>query len=379
MSSNESTVLAYHLTKSGGDRLRQMVASAPRARLIELVASSEEFERKAVQVQPDILLVEFDSQAGGLADLLGRLRRSLPASSLVVQGESQEPEVILSAMRLGAREYLPASDGERKFSEAVNRLWSETAASAQPAGSLLSLMGVKGGVGTSSLVLSLAWIASQKLGVRTALIDLDLAKGDLASLLDRDARRGLAQVVEDFDRLDSLLLDSLLAEVEPGLRFMAAPGDAVLAEEIKGIHVERTLEHLQANHELVLADLPPRLDESGLAALDRSDLVLLVSEPTVLGLKALRRMLDLCEGLGHGQDKIKVVINRFGAKQCVPAREVEKVINAQPLAYLPNDSATLMQAANTGVPAPRDWPRSKWCKEVAKLAGPLVAAHGGGK
>ncbi len=377
MSSKELQVLAHNLTRGGGDRLRQMVSAAPRARLIEVVASSEDFERKAVQIKPDIFLVEFDVEAAGLADLLGRLRRSAPESALVVMGESTEPEVILAAMRLGAREYLPAANQDRDFAEAVSRLWSGTAAAARPAGHLLSVMGVKGGVGTSSLVLSLAWIASQNLGVRAALIDLDLVKGDLASLLDREARRSLAQVVEDFDRLDNLLMDSLLGEVAPGLRFMAAPGDAVMAEEIKGLHVERTLEHLQDNHELVLADLPPRLDESGLAALDRSDLVLLVSEPTVLGLKALRRMLELCKSLGHGKDKTKVVVNRYGAKQCVTAKEVEKVIDAQPLAYLPNDSATLMQAANSGVPAVRDWPRSKWSKEVAKLAGPLVATFGG--
>ncbi|MEW5912098.1 MAG: cellulose synthase operon protein YhjQ/BcsQ [Thermodesulfobacteriota bacterium] len=376
MHSKKTQVLAYQLTRAGGERLRQMVAASPRAQLAGLVASAEEFERKAVQVQPEIMLVEYDPESPGLQDMLGRLRRSVPGGSVVAYAQSQDPEVILRAMRLGVREYLPASAEDQQFNDAVQRLWRESAAG-HAAGRLLAVMGVKGGVGTSSLVLSLAWIASQELGSRVALIDLDLAKGDLASLLDLPVRRSLAQVAEDYKRLDSLLMDSLLHEVAPGLRFLAAPGDAVVAEEIKAPHVERALEHLQENHSLVLADLPPRMEEAGLATLDRAEMVLLVTEPTVLGLKAARRMLELGRSLGHHNGKLKVVINRYGAKQCVPAREVERVLADRPLAYLPNDSVTLMQAANAGRPAARDWPRSKWSRETARLARLLLDGQGG--
>lgn len=378
MSNNDPQVLAYHLTRQGGERLRQLVTGAPKANLLGLESAAEEFERKALQLQPEVLLVEFDPDETGISELLGRLRRGAPRAAMVAWANNLSPEAILLAMRLGVREYLPSQADEAAFAEALQRLLASTAPSDQQ-GTLLGVMGAKGGVGASSLALSLAWVASQNLGARVALVDLDLAGGDLAALLDIEPTRGMLQVVEDFERLDSLLMDSLMVDAAPGLRLLASPGDAVAAEEIKGSHVERALDLALAEHALVVADLPSRVDEASLAALDRAKLLLLVTEPTVLGLKAAQRSLELCRNLGREKEEVALVVNRHGAKQCLPAKEVARVMKLDPLAVLPNDSSVLMAAANAGSPPVRDWPRSKWSKSVAALAKDLFSGNGDGK
>ena len=81
VSNNDPQVLAYHLTRQGGERLRQLVAGAPKANLLGLESAVEEFERKALQLQPEVLLVEFDPDEKGISELLGRLRRGGPAGS----------------------------------------------------------------------------------------------------------------------------------------------------------------------------------------------------------------------------------------------------------------------------------------------------------
>ena len=378
MSNNDPQVLAYHLTRQGGERLRQLVTGAPKANFLGLESAAEEFERKALQLQPEVLLVEFDPDEKGVSEILGRLRRGAPRAAMVAWANNLSPEAILLAMRLGVREYLPSQADGAAFAEALQRLLASTAPSDRQ-GTLLGVMGAKGGVGASSLALSLAWVASQSLGARVALVDLDLAGGDLAALLDIEPTRSMLHLAEEFERLDSLLMDSLMVDAAPGLRLLASPGDAVAAEEIKGSHVERALDLALAEHALVVADLPSRVDEAGLAALDRAKLLLLVTEPTVLGLKAARRSLELCRNLGREKDEVALVINRHGAKQCLPAKEVSRVLKLEPLAVLPNDSPVLMAAANAGSPPVRDWPRSKWSKAVAALAKELFSGNGGGK
>lgn len=379
MSSAGPQILAYHLSKQGAERLRQMVAAAPLGSLLGVESAAEVFERKAVQLQPEVLLVEFDPHEAGLDELLSRLRRHVPRGLVVAWAQSMSPEAILLAMRMGVREYLPAEADGACFGEALQRLLAGAGQGEQLHGHLLGVMGAKGGVGASSLALSLAWVASQSTSARVALVDLDLASGDLAALLDLEPRRSLLQVADQFERLDGLLMDSLLAEAAPGLRLLAAPGDAVAAEEIKGQHVERALSLLLAGHSLVVADLPSRVDEACLAALDRAELLLLVTEPTVLGLRAAQRTLELCRNLGRADGSVKVVVNRAGAKQCVSARDVERVLKVKPLAMLPNDSAVLMGAANAGRPAVRGWPRAKWSKAVAGLAAGLFRGNGSGQ
>ncbi|MCF8041344.1 MAG: P-loop NTPase [Desulfarculaceae bacterium] len=378
MSNNDPQVLAYHLTRSGGERLRQLVAGAPKATLLGMESAAEEFERKALQLQPEVLLVEFDPDETGISELLGRLRRGAPRASLVAWAHNLSSEAILLAMRLGVREYLPSQADGAAFAEALQRLLASTAQGDQQ-GTLLGVMGVKGGVGASSLALSLAWVASQSLGARVAMLDLDLAGGDLASLLDIEPTRSMVHVAEEFERLDSLLMDSLMVDAAPGLRLLASPGDAVAAEEIKGAHVEKALDLALAEYALVVVDLPSRVDEASLAALDRAKLLLLVTEPTVLGLKAAQRSLELCRNLGREKDEVALVVNRHGAKQCLPAKEVARVLKLDPLAVLPNDSQVLMAAANAGRPPVRDWPRSKWSKSVATLAKELFSGNGDGK
>lgn len=378
MSNNDPQILAYHLTRQGGERLRQLVSGAPQAKLLGLESAVEEFERKALQLQPEVLLVEFDPEEAGLSELLARLRRGAHRASLVAWSHNLSSEAILLAMRLGVREYLPSQADGPAFADALQRLMASSAPSDQQ-GTLLGVMGVKGGVGASSLALSLAWVASQSMGARVALVDLDLAGGDLAALLDIEPTRSMLHVVEEFERLDSLLMDSLMVDAAPGLRLLASPGDAVAAEEIKGPHVERALELALSEHALVVADLPSRVDEASLAALDRAKLLLLVTEPTVLGLKAARRALELCHNLGREKDEVALVINRHGAKQCLSAKEVARVLKMDPLAVLPNESLVLMAAANAGRPPVRDWPRSKWSKSVAALAKELFSGNGDGK
>ncbi|MCB2226860.1 MAG: P-loop NTPase [Desulfarculaceae bacterium] len=376
MSSQDPQILALHLSKPGGERLRAMVQGASLGNLLGLESAAEEFERKAVQLQPEVMLVEFNPDEAGMSEMLTRLRRHVPRGSVVAWAQTLAPEAILLAMRLGVREYLPTEADGSSLAEAVQRLMASQGAGEQAQGHLLGVMGVKGGVGTSSLALSLAWVASQSTSARVALVDLDLASGDLAALVDLEPTRTMLHVAEEYERLDSLLMDSFLAEVAPGLRLLAAPGDAVTAEEVKGSHVERALGFLLADHSLVVADLPPRVDEACLAALDRAKLLLLVTEPTILGLRAAKRALELCRSLGREDDSLGLVINRAGSKQSVSAKEVEHVLKVKPLAVLPNETPVLLEAANSGRPAARHWPRAKWSKAVSAMVTDLFSGNG---
>ena len=368
MSANESTVLAWHQSRRGSERLKEMVANSPLARLVGLEASGEEFERKAVAIKPDILLVEVGGGLNGAGDLLQRLKRNLPRASMVAVAETREPDQILSAMRVGVQEWLVEPVADNAFNDAVLRLSRQAQMAGKPAGRAISVMGVKGGVGVSSIALSLAWALSRQMGRRVALADLDLYNGDLAHMLDLKPERDVSDVAANFDRLDSVLMDSLLNEISPNLRFLAAPSDPVAAEEINAAQMERALDHLMDEHQVVVLDLPSRLDEVSLMALDHSHLVLLILEPTLVGLRGVRRFNDLAERLWPGSDKMRLVVNRMGAKGCLAKSDLQKALGTAPAAYLPNDTRTVMEAANAGRPALRDQPRAKWSKCIRKLA-----------
>ncbi len=379
MENSDSKVLAWHLTRQGAEQMREVVSAAPMTRLVGLESSPEGFERKAFQLQPDILLVEYVSDQAGLAEVLERLRRSTPRAAVVALSASRDAQDILRAMRLGVREYLIEPLTVQAWSEAVQRLRRQVQASHRPSGRLLGVMGVKGGVGTSHLAINLAWVLSQNHGRHVALADLNLAGGELAFLLDLTPSRDMIDVARHFERIDALFFDGLMTEVAPGLRLLAAPSDLVAAEEINPEHVSAALDHLLGAHDVVIVDLPNLLTETSLLAWDRCELVFLVLEPTLVGLKAAQRLLSLSERLGHDAHKLAPVVNRADAKGSVPAGELKRVLNRKIVAWLPNDSKAIMASGNVGRPVLRESPRSGWSKGVVSLTERLVKAWEDGK
>ena len=375
MESFEPKVLALYLTRHGAEKMKEMVSLSPVAGLVGMESSTYEFERKAIQLHPDILFIEYDPAFPGLMDLIERLTRSLPKGVVVAYASSTEPEAIVKAMRVGVREFLSGSDSPDSFNEAVLRLGRQFSPGRQRAGRLLAVVGTKGGVGSSTLTLNLAWAISQRHGRRVALVDFDRSGGDLAFMLDVEPKRDLFDVSSNFERLDTAMMDSFLSEVSPGLHLLAAPKDQVAAEWITPEHLGRALDHLTMSHELVVMDTSCRLDEQTLLALDRSELILLVIEPTMVGLRSGRRILNLFDQLGYNQNKIALAVNRYNAKGAVKTKDVATALGQPVSAWLPNDPLAVRSISNIGRPVLKEEPKAPWSRAVLKLTEALVRSY----
>jgi pilus assembly protein CpaE len=369
MASGKNTqVLGLKLSKKGGELIQKLTASNELLELLEVESSQEEFERRAMSVRPGLMVIEYRPNISALVDLLERLRVALPGCPVVALAKSKEPDEIIQAMRLGVREYLvigPELLGT--FAEAVLRLKQPTTAD-EPTGRIIGLMGAKGGVGTSSIAANLAWGLSQVHAQRVALVDLDLYGGNQAFLLDLEPERDFSDVAREFDRMDQVLLDSFMVEVAPGLRMLGAPEDPSEAEVVTSEHVLTVLDELAKTHAYVICDMGDGLEESTLAAMDRAEQILLVLEPTLVGIKAALRTSILSQRLGHDAEKTQFIVNRSNARRAIRAGEVNSTLGRSPMAYLPNDYPTLTEASNIGRPALRVKPKCPWSKSLLGLA-----------
>jgi pilus assembly protein CpaE len=378
-SGNKTQVLGLKLSKKGGELIQKLTASNELLELLEVESSLEEFERRAMSVRPGLMVIEYRSNLPALVDLLERLRVQLPSSPVVALSKGKDPDEIIQAMRLGVREFLVIGpELLASFSEAVLRLKQPTAAD-EPTGRIIGIMGAKGGVGTSSIAVNLAWGLSQVHAQRVALVDLDLYGGNQAFLLDMEPERDFSDVAREFDRLDQVLLDSFMVEVAPALRMLGAPEDPSEAEVITSEHVLTVLDELAKTHAYVLCDLGDGLEESTLAAMDRSEKILLVLEPTLVGVKAALRTALLSQRLGHDEDKTQFIVNRANARRAVRAGEINGALGRNALAFLPNDYPTLTEASNIGRPVLRFKPKCPWAKSLMKTAKGLHEVRKGAK
>ena len=88
--------------------------------------------------------------------------------------------------------------------------------------SLAAVIGVRGGVGASTVASSLAWLMGDKAGRSTALLDLDVHFGTGALSLDLEPGRGLTDAIENPSRIDGLFIERAMVRANDKLCVLSA-------------------------------------------------------------------------------------------------------------------------------------------------------------
>ncbi|MCB1369749.1 MAG: hypothetical protein KDJ83_02570, partial [Rhodobacteraceae bacterium] len=110
-------------------------------------------------------------------------------SQVMVLGSVNDVNYFRRIMRTGARDYLVKPIDADMLGEIFVRLeQSSDGITAQ--GRVVGFLGCRGGVGTTTLAINTAWIMSEKLSRRTALVDMDIYAGSIALSLDIEPTRG---------------------------------------------------------------------------------------------------------------------------------------------------------------------------------------------
>src|SRR5258707_2330050 len=84
-------------------------------------------------------------------------------------------------------------------------------------GKIVSFIGARGGVGTTTLAGNLTWHLANRQSRRVALVDLDLQHGDCSLLFNVENTPGFREALANPLRLDALLLDRIMTQVSERL------------------------------------------------------------------------------------------------------------------------------------------------------------------
>ena len=84
------------------------------------------------------------------------------------------------------------------------------------------VIGVRGGVGASTISSSLAWMMGDKAGRSSALLDLDVHFGTGALSLDLEPGRGLTDAIENPSRIDGLFIERAMVRANDKLCVLSA-------------------------------------------------------------------------------------------------------------------------------------------------------------
>lgn len=307
---------------------------------------------------------------------------SLAGTSVVLVAEHPDALLFRRAMRAGVTDVVAADEAIDEIVAVVRRaiLLAEKNRSASMAdeepsgesGRVITVFSTKGGVGKTVLATNLAVAIASDTGKRVALVDLDLEFGDVGIMLGIRPQHTIFDAAQAIDRLDAAMLAGYMEDHSSGIRVLLAPTRPEDAESVSSTRVGQIIDLVRSEYDYVVIDTCPSFSETLLAALDRTDELLVVTMMDVASIKNTRISLQKLRQLGYDKGQIRLVLNRSDSKVLLAASEVEDAIGGKISAHIPSDRI-VPRSVNKGVPVVIEAPRTEVAKSMVAIARRAVA------
>ncbi|GAB3628026.1 flp pilus assembly protein, ATPase CpaE [Pandoraea terrae] len=314
----------------------------------------------------DLLIVDGVRMAQQDFDTLSALTARHADLTCMLLAPSPSADLLIQAMRAGVRDVQPWPGDPLALRNAVDGA-ARKVHSTRREGRVISFVSCKGGSGTSFLAANLGFAASVA-GKRTLLIDLNQQFGEAAFLVSEVTPPAtLAEVSTQIDRLDPAFLEACLTHISNSFDVLAGAADPAKAKEVKAEHLQRILNLVRHEYDLIIFDIGQSLSNVSIVALDQSECIFSVLQLSVPYLRGGRRLLDIFRSLGYRADKVRVVVNRYEKKGAVGLPELEKALGLRVASVIPEDGASVSASVNQGVPILRLAKSSGVAKGLSEL------------
>ena len=303
------------------------------------------------QATPKILIVDVSGEERPLS-ALGDLANTVePDVCVLVIGEIDHVDFYREVTRsMGASEYL----AKPLTRDAVTRhfggfLGGQVRQGQDVAlgGRAVSVTGVRGGVGATTIAVNLAWNLGVAMHRHTVLVDPDIHLGAAAFLLNVQPGVGLRMALETPERIDALLAERAAQPAADRLHILASEEKpSVIANHAPGA-AATLVEALRRRYNFIIADVPFAPVPLYHDLLDLVDQRVLVMEPTLAAVRDTVRLMTLQKGPRQDQRAV-IVLNRVGLPGGLTRRQVEDALKMKVDIAIPDQPRQVGNAATLG-------------------------------
>lgn len=313
---------------------------------------SEAFKKIANYQGKSILLADLSTYKAKKLDLILKITKECKNCKVLALSDNPSVDLIIEIMRAGAKEFVPIPIIKSEFFESLNKLLAEFNETKKTNNcKIISIFSNKGGIGKTSLATNLALELSKITKENIALIDLNFQMGDITTFLDLKPSFNISYMLENLDKInETFLLSTLERYKKTSLYVLADPPYFKQADNIQPRQITKLFKTLKETFSYIIVDAEASFEGKNIAALDNSDLVLLVSVANLPALRNTQRCLELFEKLGYDKEKVKIVVNRYMENDEIKETDVEKVLSKKIYWKIPNNYFAIMTAINKGIP-----------------------------
>lgn len=359
--------------------LKGMIQEIPGLELEATAPTSSQLREYADRFEPELIFVHEKLGPDPALSLVSELSISHPASAVILLSSERSPSTVIAALEKGAKNVIAYPFAYEDFNGRVNSAldWSRqmhqvingaTQAAQNSRGKIMALAGAKGGVGTTTLAIHLAIsYATDNPGLRVCVVDLDIEKGDVSSVLDVRQNVSIANLSVVYRDLSASTVKDAVVEHESGIYLLLAPNDVRASEDVTPEALRTILSLLRQVFNVVIVDAGGYVSPAQATALEVADSTLVVTTGDVLAIRTMKKRMAAWENLGVvGERELKVLVNKVDRGSSFPVESVEKLTTARVLEEnIPLTSRTIEPALVSR--DPRTIQDENWWKIIRKI------------
>lgn len=353
------------------ENLRKLLFFESDIEVVGAATNGEEGIQMAVELQPDIVLMDINMPGVDGITASERISQQSPFTQIIMMSVQGEADYLRRSMLAGAREFLikPFSSDElvssirrvyqlgasrRQVMPAMSHSASGAAAAAEPVqrhtGKILTVYSAKGGVGCSTVAVNLAIAMQQYSAIKVAIVDTSLQFGDVGVLLNLYASRTIADLAAAVDDIDDEIITDVFISHNSGVKALLAPPRPEVADTVTPALITDVLERLKRLYDVIIVDTSSLLDDIVLNVLDLSDKIIVVTTPEIPAIKDAKLFFEVTEALEYERDRIIFILNKTDKRINIRAEDIEANIKYPIQGQLPLDERAATTAVNQGVP-----------------------------
>ena len=380
------------------ENVRKLLQFETDVDVVGLARTGKEAIQISQELNPDVVLMDINMPDMDGITATEAIRSHQPAVQVVILSVQSDQNYMRRAMLAGARDFLTKPPMGDELISAIRRAGTMAQAERSkniqvqpiptagnmgmlsgysiPKGKIVTVYSPKGGSGCTTIAVNLALTLHNE-DTRVALVDGNLQFGDVAVFVNEQGKNTIVDLAPRAEELDPEIVEEvMLKHSTSNLHILAAPSRPEYAEKVSSGQFSKVLEYLKQMYEYVVIDTASLLTDVTLAAIDISDLIVLVSTQDIPSIKNCRLFLDLSQTLGIDRERILFAMNRYDKRINITPERVAENLKQEVSAVIPLDEATVMKAVNRGVPfilESRNQPASRGILSLAESVRARIA------
>jgi pilus assembly protein CpaE len=305
------------------------------------------------QRSPKLLLIDLSDSELPLSDINSLADVCEPGVTVLALGARNDCGLFRDLLQHGVADYLVKPITPPLLQKAILAASDQSGVvkSSHKLGRLVAISGTRGGVGSTTLATSVAWLIANERRRRVVLVDLDLQFGTVALSLDLEPSHGLREALENPSRIDGLFMDRVLVQHSERLFVLSAeesPDETLLLDYSA---VELLMTELRNKFHYVVVDLPRTPNPSTQQIIQTATDLVLVTDLSLAGMRDTMRITGTLPTI-NASCNTTLVVNRAGEHKQgeMPRAEFEKGVGRKLDLVLPFDAKTVAAATNFGQP-----------------------------